>query len=322
VHIAIYSGRPESTLNSRRDSSIHVALLRLVRPKPPYAVKEHLERFSLKGKPTPWMFEADTCRRLIEVHGEDVAVSVKVASEGYDPLLELRVMTEHSGNVGSEALRVVERMFMVDFDYGEFLKAVEPYEPIRRLAERHLGLRPTKCPTVYETLVSSIIQQRILLKLALKNTAKLVEAYGRRLEVEGFTHYGFPSPETLGSLKPEELKRVAGVTRFKARTIVEVLQMALGGSLPTLRDVDEKPLQVIEELQEIRGVGTWTAELTVALCSKNFTVGPAGDLAVRRGFSRTYGSDREEDVRRTLEAMKPYVGLVMYLLSIDYHKTE
>ena len=301
---------------------MHTDVLRLMRPKPPYAVKEHLKRFSLKGRPTPWVFEADTCRRLIRVRGEDVAVSVRVVSEGYDPLLELRLAAERVGGVFSEALRVVERMFMVDFDYGEFLKAVEPYEPIRRLAERHLGLRPTKCPTVYEALVSSIIQQRIMLKLALRNTAKLVETYGRKLEVEGLAYYGFPSPEALGRLRPEELRRVAGITRFKAGTIVEVSQMALGGSLPTLRDVDEKPLQVVEELQEIKGVGTWTAELTVALCSKNFTVGPAGDLAVRRGFSTIYGSDREEDVRRILEAMKPYVGLVMYLLAMDYHKTK
>ncbi len=143
-----------------------------------------------------------------------------------------------------------------------------------------------------------------MLKLAHRNTAKLVETYGRKLEVGGLAYYGFPNPEALGSLRPEELKRVAGITRFKARTIVEVSQMALGGSLPTLRDVDEKPLQVVEELQEIKGVGTWTAELTVALCSRDFTVGPAGDLAVRRGFLRMYGSDREEDVRRILEAIR------------------
>ncbi len=138
---------------------MHTGVLRLVKPKPPYAVKEHLKRFSSEGRPTPWVFEADTCRRLIRVLGEDVAVSVRVVSEGYDPLLELRLATEHVGSVFSEALRVVERMFMVDFDYGEFLKAVEPYEPICSLAEMYLGLRPTKCLTVYEALVSSIIQQ-------------------------------------------------------------------------------------------------------------------------------------------------------------------
>ena len=48
----------------------------------------------------------------------------------------------------------------------------------------------------------------------------------------------------------------------------------------------------METLKKFRGVGTWTAEMVLAAGLKRNATIPAGDLGVRRTFSRFYSDGK------------------------------
>ena len=278
---------------------------RVIRPSAPYSITPHLSLFTLEGKPVPAIYERGRLKVLAYHGGRYTPLSVSIVGEPWEPEIRFH---------GPEDL--IRRMLRTDFDFEKFLEDLRGYPALRELAERHVGLRPTRSLSLYSALLESVVKQRISLKAALRIQSRIVSALGKVAHVEGEAYYGHPPPESL--LDPERL-RGFGLTKMKAVAISEVARAELEGRLPSLREVEESPSSVIEELQEIGGIGPWTAELAVAMVSSGFEVGPASDLAVRRGLSRVLGVEPEgRKVERVLRDLKEYAGLVMYLASLDY----
>ncbi len=278
---------------------------RVIRPAAPYSITPHLSLFTLEGRPVPAIYERGRLRVLAYNRGRYTPLNVIIVGEPWEP--EIRFY-------GPEDL--VRKMLRTDFDYGKFLESLLEYPELRGLAERHVGLRPTRSLSLYSALLESVVKQRISLKAALRIQSRIILALGEVAHVEGEAYYGHPPPGSL--LDPERL-RGFGLTKMKAVAISEVARAELEGRLPSLREVEESPKSVIEELQEISGIGPWTAELAVAMISRGFEVGPASDLAVRRGLSRALGVEPEgREVERALRDLREYAGLIMYLASLDY----
>jgi len=278
---------------------------RVIRPSAPYSITPHLSLFTLEGRPVPAIYGRGRLRVLAYYRGRYIPLSVSIVGEPWEP--EIRFY-------GSEDL--VRKMLRTDFDYGKFLESLREYPELRELAERLVGLRPTRSLSLYSALLENVVKQRISLKAALRIQSRIISALGKVTHVEGKAYYGHPPPKSL--LDPERL-RGFGLTKMKAVAISEVARAELEGRLPSLKEVEESPGSVMEELQEISGIGPWTAELTVAMVSSGFEVGPASDLAVRRGLSRVLGVDPEgREVERALRDLREYAGLIMYLASLDY----
>jgi DNA-3-methyladenine glycosylase II len=77
---------------------------------------------------------------------------------------------------------------------------------------------------------------------------------------------------------------------------------------------------VAETLKKLRGVGTWTAEMVLAVGLKRNLSIPAGDLGVRRTISRFYSDDErilsETEVRRVAEEWREFT-IVCYISCIE-----
>ena len=76
--------------------------------------------------------------------------------------------------------------------------------------------------------------------------------------------------------------------------------------------------QVAETLKKFRGVGTWTAEMVLSAGLKRNVTVPAGDLGVRRTFSRFYSDGKllsESEVRRIAESWHEYTKDIVYYVS-------
>jgi len=76
----------------------------------------------------------------------------------------------------------------------------------------------------------------------------------------------------------------------------------------------------MEFITKVKGIGKWTAELSIAKVSKKFYVGPYGDLAVKRGFKRIFGISEEKEIRKILNGLEEYSGLILYLMALEGHK--
>ncbi len=277
----------------------------MIRPVLPFSITPHLSVFTLGDAPVPGVFRNSWFRVLVYQGGDYIPVGVSVSGEPWGT--EIKV-------IGS--LKLVRKMFRVNFDYCVFLQCLNGYPELKRLAEKFVGLRPTRSLSLYYALLEFVVRQRISLRAALRIQSRIVLSLGERRIFENHVYYGHPLPERL--LDPEKL-RSYGLTRMKAVAMSEVARAELEGRLLSLREVEESPEAVVEELQRIKGVGPWTAKLAVAMVSESFRVGPASDLTVRRGISRILGIDPEgKKVRKALKDLREYAGLLMYLASLDY----
>jgi DNA-3-methyladenine glycosylase II len=76
---------------------------------------------------------------------------------------------------------------------------------------------------------------------------------------------------------------------------------------------------VAETLKRFRGVGTWTAEMVLAAGLKRNACIPAGDLGVRRTFSRFYSDNgtilSETEVRGIAEGWREFTKDIVYYIS-------
>jgi DNA-3-methyladenine glycosylase II len=130
------------------------------------------------------------------------------------------------------------------------------------LCARLRGLRSPRTPTVFESLIDSIIEQQISLPAAQSIERRLVERTGRSVELEGFRYFAFPSPAAMARVLPEDL-RECGLSRRKTEYVLGISQSIVTGTLDLegLASVTDTP-EVISRLMEVRRVGRWTAELT------------------------------------------------------------
>jgi DNA-3-methyladenine glycosylase II len=82
---------------------------------------------------------------------------------------------------------------------------------------------------------------------------------------------------------------------------------------------DKTPEEIISELDEIRGIGVWTAELTMLRGMQKLDALPADDLGVRRVISRYFCGGkpiRSGEAREIAKSWGRWKGLAAFYLII------
>ena len=77
--------------------------------------------------------------------------------------------------------------------------------------------------------------------------------------------------------------------------------------------------KIISELDKIRGIGIWTAELTTIRGMQKQEIIPADDLGLRRVISHYYFGDRKisgQEARRIAEKWGKWKGLASFYLIV------
>lgn len=149
--------------------------------------------------------------------------------------------------------------------------------------------------------------------MVIRTKSEFVKQFGKKV-INNKEFYSSPLPEKVSRLKPEELKRKIRTTLLKANAIIEVAK--INESLPKEEKIEDNPEDFITK---IKGIGKWTAQLSIAKISKNFYVGPYGDLAVRRGFKKILGIEDEKEIEEFSKELKEYAGLLLYLIALEEH---
>ena len=99
-------------------------------------------------------------------------------------------------------------------------------------------------------------------------------------------------PESSGFLVAEHLLEAddatllsAGLSRSKLASLQDLARRTLEGSVPTLRAAQRMTDDaLLERLVQVRGVGTWTAQMFLMFRLGRPDVLPLGDYGLRRGF--------------------------------------
>ncbi len=218
-----------------------------------------------------------------------------------------------------KAREIVSLLFNLDLDLANFYKAVKQEPTMASLTAKLRGLKSPTTQTVYEALLDSIVEQQISLKIANIMERKIVRKFGETLSVNGKAFYVYPTAEALAKAATAEL-RGCGLSQRKAEYINEISSRIVDGSLDLEKfkeytDAD----QVVREMDAVRGIGVWTAELTVLRSMRKWDAFPADDVGLRRIISHYYRRGERisnVDARKIAEPWSPWKGLAAYYLVV------
>ena len=161
-------------------------------------------------------------------------------------------------------------------------------EALKQIIKMLYGLRSPTTQTVYEALVDSIIEQQISLMVATSLERTMIKKFGEQLVVDGETFYAYPTPKSLSEGSIEEF-RECGLSIRKAEYIKEISALVAERRLDLEKyRTYKKAKEIVRELDDLRGVGVWTAELTTIRSLQKWDVMPADDVGLRRIIAHYY----------------------------------
>jgi DNA-3-methyladenine glycosylase II len=248
----------------------------------------------------------------------EVAVAQIATAESPDLQVSVRGATTRSG-VKAALVPVLERMFGLNVDLDEFYRFAARDTRLGPLAERFRGMRPPRFPTAFEALVNGFACQQMSLTLGITLLSRLSQSYGLAAGEGNQTAHAFPRPENLAGLDLRAL-RPLGFSYQKSRAIIEAARAVCEGqldleSLSTLPD-DE----AVERLEQLRGVGRWTAEYVLLRGLGRWHLFPGDDVGARNNLTRWLKLRKPLDydrIKHVLARWKGYGGLIYFHLLLD-----
>ncbi|MGA9099855.1 MAG: DNA-3-methyladenine glycosylase [Methanotrichaceae archaeon] len=290
-----------------------------IKPAPPFDLDLSARIFS-EGDARFRRYEAGAFWQVIRL-GERLALVTLRSTGSVDaPVLSVELEPNvFSSDEADAAEKIVRKLFNLDFNLLPFYEAVKGDRVMSKLTDRLRGLHSPTTQTIFEALIDSIIEQQISLKVAWSLQRRVIETFGDVLRINGKDYYAFPRPDTLAGATLEQLRN-CGLSMRKTEYVRDFARLVVNGLDPeSLRDYDDS--SIIEELSKIRGVGVWTAELTMVRGMARLDAIPADDLGIRRCISHYYCGDKEitgAEARRIAEGWRGWRGLAsFYLLTAE-----
>lgn len=147
------------------------------------------------------------------------------------------------------------------------------------------GIRVPGCVDPFELCVRAVLGQQITVKAAGTLAGKVAAAFGRPVEsgVDGL-RYAFPTPGDILALEGpiEERFGALGVIAARARAIHALARQCAEDSMAWGLCAD--PEAEAKKLQQIKGIGPWTAKYIAMRAMKWTDALPETDLGIRRAL--------------------------------------
>lgn len=102
--------------------------------------------------------------------------------------------------------------------------------------------------------------------------------------------------------------RKCGLSQSKADCMARCAELFLSGELSAQRAAEMTDKELITALTSIRGIGSWTAEMTLIFCLSRHDVLSLSDYGIRKGLSRLHGLAIKDKrgMERFRELYSPY----------------
>ena len=257
------------------------------------------------------------------------SITLAFPAEGTDQSVALELWQDADGVVRGRtdapvaihetALRQAARSLSLDHD-GSGWPAVGARDPVVGAAQRELdNLRPVCFYSAYEAATSFVIGQRIARRQSAVIKRALAEELGDRPTVAGTPFPAFPRPERL-----LELREARGLNQTKVERLHGLARAAIDGRLDTeiLRTL--APETALARLQELPGVGPFTAGgVYYRGCGIADGIPDADELG-REVVRDLYGipDATAADVARLGEAWRPYRMWAVVLLRVAWGRRQ
>lgn len=138
-----------------------------------------------------------------------------------------------------------------------------------------------------EALIKAIFRQVVSKGQSQRSMDMFIRKFGDRMHFRGETVYDFPSLERLSVLSVSDLASCG--LGFRAQTVKTVVQTFLETDLGVQVRL-LSPELMITALQQIKGIGPWSARIAVCDYCKDWSFYPFDDLAMRTWVPKVWPS--------------------------------
>jgi DNA-3-methyladenine glycosylase II len=220
-------------------------------------------------------------------------------------------------NLKSKVTSIVRKMLGLDIDLRPFYKLANEDKRLGLLSRRFMGLKPPRFTSVFEALVNGIACQQLSLHVGLILLNRLASQCG--LEVTDSKLYSFPTAKCLSKFSVAQFRQL-GFSRSKGLAITNLASGLLKGSVrqDSLAGLEDD--QVRTQLEQLKGVGRWTAEYALLRGLGRIHIFPGDDVGARSSLKKWLGLRKELDYERVNKAVlrfKPFCGLIYFHLLLD-----
>jgi DNA-3-methyladenine glycosylase II len=257
---------------------------------------------------------------VLAVDGKPIEIGVRQEGSEGDPRLEVVARGETIASAAKSTREVlVQRMLGTESDLSGFYDLIRGDRHLEPLGQRFLGLKPPRFPSLFEAIVNGIACQQLTLTVGILLLSRLAAACGLARKTEGEIAHSFPLPRDLAGMDIAALRRL-GFSRQKALALIELGQVfaAKEKELEGLGAANDETALV--RLEQLRGVGRWTAEYALLRGLGRLHMFPGDDVGGRNKLKRLLGVKRPldyEGTQRILSRWRPYGGLVYLHLLLD-----
>lgn len=258
--------------------------------------------------------------RAIRVNDKLILVEMKSTGTVDKPklLVELKSDRRITDTEKKQTRKIIRSIFNLDLDLERFYAETSKDKTLTRIANQLRGLKTPNTETVFEALISSIIEQQISLNVARHLEHNIVKAFGDALRTGDRTFWAFPAPRRLASATIKRLRKL-GLSQRKAEYIQNISRLIADGKLDLEKLSTENVDEIVRRLDQIRGIGLWTTELTMLRGMHKFEVMPADDLGLRRVIAHYYCCDERitsQEAREIGEKWGRWKGLASFYLIV------
>jgi len=147
------------------------------------------------------------------------------------------------------------------------------------------------------SLAGSIIYQQISTKAGDSIYKKFTSLFGRKV----------PSPGAFLKISSAKVKS-AGVSPQKSRYLKDLADKFLDKTINPSSFHRMTDSEIKEHLMQVKGVGSWTADMFLIFALNRRDVLPIGDLGTRKGFQKAFNLKKLPTEKHMQKLAKPYGG--------------
>jgi 3-methyladenine DNA glycosylase/8-oxoguanine DNA glycosylase len=231
------------------------------------------------------VWDQDRYLRVLMVAEASALVEVQNRGTIDKPQLQFAI---RSGTLAPASLaslrRTLRRVLGLDIDPGPLQELAEREPALRTTALALRGMRPPRFPDLFEAFARVVPFQQMSLEAGVAITGRLIERFGEPLQYGGRRFHAFPTAQRIAHARVLTL-RACGLSAGKAETLRHVAQAVASGelneeSIDRLRTAD-----ALQKLNELPGIGPWSAALVLLRGFGRLDVFPPGDVGATRGLS-------------------------------------
>ncbi|MFI1647574.1 DNA-3-methyladenine glycosylase 2 family protein [Streptomyces avidinii] len=168
---------------------------------------------------------------------------------------------------------------------------------------RRPGLRLTRTGLVLESLIPTVLEQKVTADEAYRAWRRLVRQYGEPAPGPGPDLYVLPAPRTWAMIPSWDWHR-AGVDAKRSDTILRAVRVANRLEEAAAMDLPE----AVRRLEAVPGIGPWTSAETLQRSNGAPDAVTTGDLHLPGIIGYALAGDRDTDDAAMLELLAPYAG--------------